>query len=215
MPTRLQIIDQLIHPGIIAVIRVRDEKQILPACQALVEGGVIALEITLTTRGALGAIRAAREMFENEAVIGAGTVMHPGQCREVIEAGAQFIVSPITRPEIVTAAHASDRPVMLGAYTPTEAQTVHEAGADFIKLFPADQLGPAHVRALRAPLPHLKIVPTGGVNLDTAGDFLKAGCAALGVGSSLLTREILRTENWTELSRLAEEYVKIAREFKE
>jgi 2-dehydro-3-deoxyphosphogluconate aldolase/(4S)-4-hydroxy-2-oxoglutarate aldolase len=100
---------------------------------------------------------------------------------------------------------------MLGAYTPTEAQTAHEAGADFIKLFPADKLGPAYVRALRAPLPHLRLVPTGGVDLQNAGEFLAAGCAALGVGSSLLTPEILRNSNWAELTRLARAFVDIAR----
>ena len=103
---------------------------------------------------------------------------------------------------------------MLGAYTPTEAQTAHEAGADFIKIFPADKLGPAYIKSLRAPLPHLQIVPTGGVDLQTAGDFLKAGCAALGVGGSLLTADILRTDNWAELTRLAQAYVAIVRNFR-
>ena len=119
-------------------------------------------------------------------------------------------MSPITRLEIITAAHALDKPVMIGAYTPTEAQTAHEAGADFIKIFPADKLGPSYIKSLRAPLPHLKIVPTGGVDLNTAADFLKAGCAALGVGGSLLTADILKTENWAELTRLAKAFVEIA-----
>src|SRR3954466_560269 len=100
---------------------------------------------------------------------------------------------------------------MLGAYTPTEAQAAHESGADFIKLFPADKLGPAYIRSLRAPLPHLRIVPTGGVDLQTAPDFFKAGCAALGVGSSLVTAEILRSSNWSELTRLASDYVSLVR----
>jgi 2-dehydro-3-deoxyphosphogluconate aldolase/(4S)-4-hydroxy-2-oxoglutarate aldolase len=99
---------------------------------------------------------------------------------------------------------------MLGAYTPTEAQAAHEAGADFIKIFPADKLGPGYIRSIRAPLPHLRIVPTGGVDLNTAAEFLKAGCAALGVGGSLLTAEVLRTNNWPELTRLARAYVEIA-----
>src|SRR5207253_8984337 len=127
--------------------------------------------------------------------VGAGTVLNADACRTAIGAGAEFVVSPIMKLEILQTAHAADRPVMLGAYTPTEAQAAHEAGADFIKLFPADKLGPAYIRALRAPLPHLRIVPTGGVDLETAVDFLKAGCVALGVGSSLLTSEILRTAN--------------------
>ena len=211
MCSRSDIIDQLVNPGIIAVIRVHETSQVLPVCRALVEGGVVALEITLTVPGALEAIRVAHETFGETALIGVGTVLNPGQCRDAMDAGAEFIVSPITRPDIVTEAHALDRPVMLGAYTPTEAQLAHEAGADFVKLFPADQLGPAHVKSLLAPLPHLRIVPTGGVNLNTATDFLKAGCVALGVGSSLLTREILQAANWPELTRLAAEYVQVAR----
>lgn len=211
MSSRSQISDRLVQPGIIAVIRTRDSKQVLPACRALLEGGVTALEITLTVPNALAVIREASETLPENALIGAGTVIDTEQCRQAVESGANFIVSPITRDGIVTAAHAAGRPVMLGAYTPTEAQTAHEAGADFVKLFPADQLGPAHVRSLLAPLPHLRIVPTGGVNLDTAADFLKAGCAALGVGSSLLTREILSNEDWPALTRLAADYIEIAR----
>jgi len=159
-----------------------------------------------------GLLMVVSDAFGSRALVGAGTVLDAKSCGAAIDAGAEFIVSPITRAEIVTAAHAADRPVMLGAYTPTEAQAAHEAGADFIKLFPADKLGPAYVKALRAPLPHLKIVPTGGVDLNTAPDFLRAGCVALGVGGSLLTPEILRQEDWPALSRLAAEYVAIVRE---
>ena len=131
-------------------------------------------------------------------------------CRDAIEAGAEFVVSPITRLEIIAVAHAAEKPVIIGAYTPTEAQAAHEAGADFIKIFPADKLGPSYIKALRAPLPHLKIVPTGGVDLNTSADFLNAGCAALGVGGSLLTADILKTNNWPELTRLAKAFVAIA-----
>lgn len=209
MRTRSQIVDRLLRPGIVAVIRTSRTAQVMPVCRALIDGGVIALEITLTVPDALGAIREARAAFGDRAVVGVGTVVDADRCRAALDAGAEFIVSPITRPELVPIAHDAGRPVMLGAYTPTEAQTAHEAGADFVKLFPADQLGPAHVKALLAPLPHLRIVPTGGVNLDTAASFLQAGCAALGVGSSLLTKEILQAENWPELRRLAAEYVRI------
>ncbi len=140
-----------------------------------------------------------------------GTVLNTETCRDAIAAGAEFVVSPITNLEIIAAAHAVDKPVMLGAYTPTEAQTAYTAGSDFIKIFPADKLGPSYIKAIRAPLPHLRIVPTGGVDLQTAADFLKAGCAALGVGSSLVSAEILRTANWPELTRLARAFVEIAR----
>ncbi len=211
MRSRSAVITLLTHPGIIAVIRTQRANQVVPIAEALVAGGVIAVEVTLTVPDALEAIREASRTLGARALVGAGTVLDAPSCRAALEAGAEFIVSPITRREIVEAAHAADRPVMLGAYTPTEAQTAFEAGADFIKLFPADKLGPAYVQALRAPLPHLRIVPTGGVDLETAGAFLKAGCAALGVGGSLLTPEILKAEDWPALTRLAAAFVRVAR----
>jgi 2-dehydro-3-deoxyphosphogluconate aldolase/(4S)-4-hydroxy-2-oxoglutarate aldolase len=210
MRSRTEIISLLTHPGIIAVVRAERHEQVPPICEALLAGGVIAIEITLTVPKALEAIREASKEFGSRALIGVGTVLDMHSCQQAIEAGAEFVVTPITRPEMVRVAHAAERPIMLGAYTPTEAQTAHEAGADFIKIFPADKLGPAYIRALRAPLPHLRLVPTGGVDLQTASEFLKAGCAALGVGSSLLTAELLRTGNWPELSRLARAFVEIA-----
>lgn len=210
MRSRAEVISLITRPGIIAVVRTDRAEQVPPICEALLAGGVVAVEITFTVPKAAEAIRAASGRFGASALIGAGTVLNAATCREAIAAGAEFVVSPITKLEIVTAAHDADRPVMLGAYTPTEAQAAHEAGADFIKIFPADKLGPSYIKALRAPLPHLRIVPTGGVDLQTAAEFLKAGCAALGVGGSLLTAEILRTGNWAELTRLARSYVQIA-----
>jgi 2-dehydro-3-deoxyphosphogluconate aldolase / (4S)-4-hydroxy-2-oxoglutarate aldolase len=213
MRSRSEIISLLTRPGIIAVVRTDKTEQVPLICEALIAGGVIALEITFTVPNAPDAIREASHRFGSQALIGAGTVLNAAMCREAIAAGAEFVVSPIVKREIAEAAHAADKPVMLGAYTPTEAQAAHEAGADFIKIFPADKLGPSYIKALRAPLPHLRIVPTGGVDLNTAADFLKAGCAALGVGGSLLTAEILKTNNWSELTRLSRAYVDITSKF--
>jgi 2-dehydro-3-deoxyphosphogluconate aldolase/(4S)-4-hydroxy-2-oxoglutarate aldolase len=176
----------------------------------LLAGGIIAIEITMTTPNALAAIREARNRLGHRALIGVGTVLDAETCRAAIDAGAEFIVTPICRVEFVKIAHQADRVIMLGAYTPTEAQLAHEAGADFIKLFPADNLGPGFIKSLRAPLPHLKIVPTGGVDIDNVADFLKAGCAALGVGSSLVSAKILADANWQELTRRAREFVNVA-----
>ena len=211
MRSRSAVVRRITQSGIIAVVRTDQTEQVVPICEALLAGGVEVIEITFTVPNALVAIREASRRFGGQALIGAGTVLNAATARAAIDAGAEFVVSPITRLEIIGAAHAAECPVMLGAYTPTEAQTAHEAGADFIKIFPADKLGPAYIKSLRAPLPHLQIVPTGGVDLQTAGDFLKAGCAALGVGGSLLTAEILRTDNWTELTRLARAYAEIVR----
>ena len=167
MSSRSEICARITELGIVAVIRTPAFELVQPVCEALVQGGVLALEITLTVPEALRALR------ETSARLGGK--------------------------------------VLLGAYTPTEAQLAHEAGADFIKIFPADKLGPGYIKNLRAPLPHLRIVPTGGVDLQTAPEFLKAGCAALGVGSSLLKAEILKTKNWPELTRLAAEFVRVVR----
>ena len=136
------------------------------------------------------AIRIANDKLGNRALIGVGTVIDPTTCRAAIAVGAQFVVSPICRIELANIAFNAHRPVMLGCYTPTEAQLAHEVGADFVKLFPADNLGPAYIKALRAPLPHL-IAPMGGVDLNNIGEFFKAGCVAVGVGSSLISQQIL------------------------
>ena len=210
MRSRSEIISLLIRPGIVAVVRTNHAAQVPAVCEALLAGGVQAIEITMTVPGALDAIREANRRHGDRALIGVGTVLDAETCRAALAAGAEFIVSPITRLELIGVAHAGGKPVMLGAYTPTEAQLAHEAGADFIKIFPADKLGPGYIKNLRAPLPHLRLVPTGGVDLQTAAAFLQAGCAALGVGSSLLSAEIVRTENWTELTRLARAFVAIA-----
>lgn len=205
--TKSQIIQRLLNPGLIAVVRARSAEQVVPLAEALIAGGVLAVEVTMTTPNAIAAIREVSRVVGSRGLIGVGTVLDVATCQAAIDAGARFVVSPITRPELVPVAQAAQVPIMLGAYTPTEAQLAHEAGADFIKIFPADGLGPNYIKALRAPLPHLKIVPTGGVDLKTAGDFLKAGCVALGVGSSLLTKEILDQNDWPQLTALAEKFV--------
>jgi 2-dehydro-3-deoxyphosphogluconate aldolase / (4S)-4-hydroxy-2-oxoglutarate aldolase len=144
-------------------------------------------------------------------LIGVGTVLDTYTCSRAIEAGAEFIVTPICRTEFVPLAHSAGCPIMLGAYTPTEAQLAHEAVADFVKLFPADSLGLGYIKTLRAPLPHLRLVLTGGVDLHNVAEFLKAGCAALGVGSSLVSAEILQEADWPELTRRAMAFVNAAR----
>ena len=212
MRTRAEIISLLTNPGVIAVVRAKQAEQIMPIAEALLAGGVLAVEVTMTTPNALAALRQARRCLGERGLLGMGTVLDAATCQAAIDAGAEFLASPITRIDLVAVAHAADRPVMLGAYTPTEAQTAHEAGADFIKIFPADSLGPSYIKAIRAPLPHLRIVPTGGVDLSTAREFIQAGCAALGVGSSLVSGKILAENDWPALSRLAAQFVETVRQ---
>ena len=212
MRTKTEIISLLINPGIIAIVRTQQAAQVVPLFEALIAGGIKAIEITMTTPNALAAIREARDKVGERALIGVGTVLEAEMCRAAITAGAEFVVTPICRTELVAVAHAAGCPIMLGAYTPTEAQLAHEAGADFIKLFPADNLGAGYVKALRAPLPHLRIVPTGGVDVEKVAEFLKAGCAALGVGSLLVSAKILQEADWPELTRRASAFVTAARQ---
>jgi len=203
---RIRIVESLKSAGLIAVVRARSTEQAVPLSRALLDGGIRAIEITFSTPNAPKAIKDVIETFGDEAIVGVGTVIQNDQCQAALDAGAQFVVTPITRTDLIPMVQAADRPIMVGAYTPTEAQTAYESGADMVKIFPADGLGPKYIKALRAPLPHLPIVPTGGVNLDTMEAFLKAGCVALGVGSSLLTRTIMEENDWASLTSLARQY---------
>lgn len=211
MRDRNQIISLLTNPGIIAVVRAKTAAQVQPIAEALLAGGVVAIEVTMTTPNAVEAIDQARQAMGDRALIGVGTVLDAPTCRSALAAGAEFVVTPICRTELVSIAHSAGRPIMIGAYTPTEAQLAHEAGADFSKIFPADTLGPGYIRSLRAPLPHLRLVPTGGVDIENVADFLHAGCAALGVGSSLVSSRILETSDWPALTQKAAEFVTAAR----
>jgi len=203
---REKIVSGIEAEGLVAIVRVRRPELTLPLAKALVAGGIRAVELTMSIPNALEAVRTIDRELGDKILLGVGTVIDDDTCRAAIDAGAKYVISPITRPSLVAVAHALDRPVMLGAYTPTEAQAAHEAGSDFVKIFPADTLGPSYIKSLLAPLPHLKIVPTGGVNLDTMEAYLAAGSAALGTGSALLKKEIIAGENWGELERLAKRF---------
>ena len=207
MNEREKISASIIDEGLVAIVRVHNSELALPIAKALVAGGIRAVELTMTIPNALDAIRLIDQELGNEILLGVGTVIDDDTCKAAIDAGAKYVISPITKTSIVENAHAMDRPVMLGAYTPSEAQTAYEAGSDFIKIFPADSLGPNYIKALLAPLTHLKIIPTGGVNLDTMESFLAAGSVALGIGSSLLKKNIINSKNWTELEYLSKQHV--------
>jgi 2-dehydro-3-deoxyphosphogluconate aldolase/(4S)-4-hydroxy-2-oxoglutarate aldolase len=209
MTSRAEIVARLLDPGIIPVVRADNAAHVMPACEALVAGGMTTLEITMTTPNALACIREACKRFGKQAIVGAGTVMTAEMCRATIEAGATFVVSPITRPEIVQTAHAANCAAILGAFTPTEAQLAYEAGSDLIKIFPADS--PGYIKAMLSPMPHLKIIPTSGVNLQSGPEFFAVGCVAIGVATSLVSPKILREENWAELTRLARQFVEMTR----
>jgi 2-dehydro-3-deoxyphosphogluconate aldolase / (4S)-4-hydroxy-2-oxoglutarate aldolase len=207
-PSRQAISSMLMDPGVIAVIRGQAGLQVAPLCEALIGGGITAIEITMTTPDALSVIRHARREASGRALIGVGTVLDVSTCKAALDAGAQFVVTPITRTELITHCHAAGKPVMVGAYTPTEAQTAWEEGADFIKIFPADTLGPDYIKGVLAPLPHLRCVPTGGIDLKNISAFIKAGCVAVGVGSSLVSARMLKEARWADVRHNAAEFVR-------
>ncbi|HWL54418.1 MAG TPA: bifunctional 4-hydroxy-2-oxoglutarate aldolase/2-dehydro-3-deoxy-phosphogluconate aldolase [Chthoniobacteraceae bacterium] len=204
---KLEIIDRLLNPGIIAIIRADRPDRLLKAAEALCAGGVPTMEISMTTPGALEAIAEVARTLGPPIVIGVGTVLDPETARAALLAGAQFVVTPVFRPEVISLCHRYGVPVFSGAYTPTEALVAHECGADFIKLFPADQLGPGYVKNLLAPMPQLRIVPTGGVTRENAAAYFAAGCAALGVGSCLVNAAVLEQEDWAGLRARAADLV--------
>lgn len=203
MRTRNEIVTALTDSGVIAIVRTPNPAVILPLAEALLAGGLRAIEVTLSVPGAIEVIRQARQRFGNDILLGAGTVLDVATCREVIAAGAEYIISPITRTDLVAAAHHLGKPVALGAYTPTEAQLAHEAGSDFVKIFPADGLGPKYIKNLKAPLPHLRLIPTGGVTLQNVGEWIRAGATAVGVGSTLVSSPMVQEANWPEVTRQA------------
>jgi 2-dehydro-3-deoxyphosphogluconate aldolase/(4S)-4-hydroxy-2-oxoglutarate aldolase len=205
--TREKISERLLASGVVAIIRADDSAQLIDASRALIAGGISSIEITMTTPNALQVIRDARRVFGDEVLAGVGSVLDVKTAQAAIEAGAEYVITPVLKPEVIAFCNRSGKPIFAGAYTPTEAQTATELGADFVKIFPADTLGPKYIRALLGPLPHLKIVPTGGVDTSTAGDFIKAGCVAVAAGSSLVSKEILKNRDWAKLTDIASQLV--------
>jgi 2-dehydro-3-deoxyphosphogluconate aldolase/(4S)-4-hydroxy-2-oxoglutarate aldolase len=203
-----QIMAGLLDPGVVAIIRADSSDQLADACEALVAGGVTAVEVTMTTPNALGVIREVTGRMGRRILMGVGTVLDDITARLAIEAGAEYVVTPVLRPDVISLCRRYSKPVLCGCYTPTEALAAHEAGADFIKLFPADGLGPKYIAAIKAPLPQLEIVPTGGVTVDTCADFIRAGCVAVAAGSSLVSKEILKNRDWARLTVTASQFVK-------
>ncbi|MBE3559866.1 MAG: bifunctional 4-hydroxy-2-oxoglutarate aldolase/2-dehydro-3-deoxy-phosphogluconate aldolase [Ktedonobacteraceae bacterium] len=191
----------------IAIIRLDDLSEALRLCRALLDGGITRLEFTLTNKKALDALIAARSAFGESLVIGVGTVLDAENARASIQAGAQFLVTPALLPDVIDVANSEQIPIACGAYTPTEILTAWRRGADLVKVFPASQLGPGYIKEVLAPLPDLRLVPTGGVNLETCAAFLKAGAYTVAAGGQLVRKDLVRDKNWQALTDLARRYV--------
>jgi 2-dehydro-3-deoxyphosphogluconate aldolase/(4S)-4-hydroxy-2-oxoglutarate aldolase len=204
---KVQKLDVIRETGVIAIMRAQSSGQLITAAEAIQQGGVRVIEVTMTTPGALDVIAQAVQKFGDDVLFGAGSVLDAETARAAILAGAGFIVSPTLKIELIALARRYSVPVLPGCYTPTEMLTAWEAGADMVKLFPASVGGPDLVHALLAPLPQLEIVPVGGVDLNTAADFIRKGAAALGVGSSLINQKLLDAGDMAELTRRAARFI--------
>ena len=201
--SRIETVKTLIDAGAVAVIRLSDPSKLIKVAEAINEGGVSAIEITMTVPGAIKVIEETSKAIGDHINIGVGSVLNAQTAKDAINAGAKYVVSPIFKKEIIDAAHESDIPAMPGAFTPTEIQNAYEAGADIVKVFPADCVGMAFFKGVLAPMPHLKLMPTGGVTLTNGGDWLRAGACAVGVGSALLDKSAIKNEEYSKLTENA------------
>jgi 2-dehydro-3-deoxyphosphogluconate aldolase/(4S)-4-hydroxy-2-oxoglutarate aldolase len=203
---------QVLDSGIVAVVRSPDHQQLVEVARALADGGVTVIEITMSVPNALEVLRQVRQALGDRILLGAGTVLDPETARAVLLAGAEYIVAPTLNLEVIRLCQRYDKLVMPGAFTPTEILTAWEAGADIVKVFPAEVVGPAFFKALRGPLPQVRIMPTGGVDLTTAAAFLKAGACCLGIGSQLVEPDAVAKRNFDRIRDLARQYVDIVKQ---
>ncbi|MFH1197266.1 MAG: bifunctional 4-hydroxy-2-oxoglutarate aldolase/2-dehydro-3-deoxy-phosphogluconate aldolase [bacterium] len=200
---RKEILNSILEKKAVAVLRVKEADKLRRIIEALAEGGVTVTEITMTVPNAIQLIEQMSKVLDKRIILGVGSVLTVQVAEDAINAGAKYVVSPIFKKEIIETAHQFEVPAMPGCFTPTEIQAAWEAGADIIKVFPADILGMAFFKAVLAPMPHLKMMPTGGVNLTNAGDWLKSGACAVGIGTALLDKEAIRNENYSKLTENA------------
>jgi 2-dehydro-3-deoxyphosphogluconate aldolase / (4S)-4-hydroxy-2-oxoglutarate aldolase len=193
--------------GVVAVIRLKDPNTLRGVVDALAAGGVRALEVTMTVPRAIDVIRELAPALPPGFLLGAGTVIDAATARAVIDAGVSFIVGPVFRPEIIAVCHERDIAAIPGCFSPTEILAAHDAGADIIKVFPATALGPQFIKDVRAPLPYVKLIPTGGVTVENAGDWIRAGAVAVGVGSALLDAKAIASGRLDTITSNAERLV--------
>lgn len=210
--------DQLRHvldSGIVAVVRAPDWEQLVEVTRALYDGGITVVEITMTVPNALEVLRRVRESMGDKLLLGAGTVLDPETARAALLAGAEYLVAPTVNTDVIRLCQRYDKIIMPGGFTPTEILTAWEAGADIVKVFPADVGGPGFLKAIHGPLPQIRLMPTGGVDLDTAKSFLDAGACCLGVGSQLVEKKAVAERNFDRIRELAQKYVQIVKEHRQ
>jgi 2-dehydro-3-deoxyphosphogluconate aldolase/(4S)-4-hydroxy-2-oxoglutarate aldolase len=200
-------LQRVLSGGVVAIIRADSGEQLVGVAEALYEGGIEVIEVTLTVPGVLEIISAVRDRLGGKILLGAGTVLDAESARSAMLAGAEFIVCPTVNLDVIRICRRYDKLVMPGALTPTEVLTAWEAGADIVKVFPADVGGPGYLKSLHGPLPQVKLLPTGGVDLETLGDFFAAGACAVGLGSALVEKQAVAAGDMVRIRDLAEAYV--------
>jgi 2-dehydro-3-deoxyphosphogluconate aldolase/(4S)-4-hydroxy-2-oxoglutarate aldolase len=200
---------RVVDCGVVAVVRAPSGRMLGDVAEALFRGGVEAIEITFTVPRAYRVLEEVADRLGEKILLGAGTVLDPETARTAILAGAEFIVAPTVNLEVIRLCHRYDKVVMPGALTPTEVLTAWEAGADIVKIFPSDLTGPRYLKAIRGPLPQVRLMPTGGVNLQTAADFLRAGACALGIGGALVEPKAVAAGDMARIESLARQYIEI------
>lgn len=207
---RTTILNTILEKKAVAVIRLGSSIHALSVVSALQKGGITIVEITLTTPNALEIIYQLDRYSSASSglLVGAGSVLDSASAEQCLEAGAKFIVSPVMKSEIIRTVHAAGAPAMMGAFTPSEILAAQEAGADIVKVFPADFLSPAYFKAVKAPMPNLRLMPTGGVTLTNAGEWLQAGASAVGIGGALLDAKAIAEERFDVLTANAQTFVR-------
>ena len=207
MATHLDILNRLISEKLVAVVRLDSGDQLIKVAEALKAGGITAIEFTVPTPNSLEMIKQAAVYFGDEVLMGAGTVLDPETARSAILSGAQFIVTPALNIKTIELCRRYGKPIIPGAMTPTEILTAWEAGADMVKVFPADILGSAYLKAVLAPLPQIRLVPTGGISSENAAEYLKAGATAVGVGGKLVSKSAVASGDWAAITAEAQRLV--------
>jgi 2-dehydro-3-deoxyphosphogluconate aldolase/(4S)-4-hydroxy-2-oxoglutarate aldolase len=208
-----EVFNRMMAEGLVPVVRVSSAQEAIDVADAIKEGGVSVIEITMSVQGAIEVIRELTQKYQDKIIMGAGTVLDPETGRAALLAGAQFLVSPTLNLDLIHLAHRYSAVVIPGTMTPTEALTAWNAGADLVKVFPAAQLGgPEYIKALRGPLPQILFVPTGGVNLQNAGAFIRAGAAALGAGGELVDKKAVKEKKFHIITENTRAFLKAIQE---
>ena len=211
--SKQQILQSMLDAGIVAVVRTSSAESAIKSIEAIYRGGIIVAEVTMTVPGALQALEKIADSLGDKIILGAGTVLDPETARACMLAGAQFFVTPALKLATIEMAHRYSKPIFPGALTPTEVLTAWEAGADVVKVFPCGNMGgPKYIKALKGPFPHIEMVPTGGVNLETAGEFLKAGACAVAVGGELIDAATIKAGQYEVFEERARQYVAVVKQ---